>query len=235
MVRRPIQRLIIVALKQLLLIVSDSVPTATLYLDEGVNTFGADEPVSLRPGLLPRASGYFLTFTVLPLGLTWYQSPTGNIKPEADVIRVNTFSLYAVNETLTSEISLHIFSWKGFPHKLVITYHFVETIWKCLNPIRLWLAKCFFSESDLPAERVWTCTRTHNTRCVAQVQTLHSYCRFLLSFDLIFTALFWLMSGIRKLESMLRTVNWHVLYIRPTLFVLHTTLPASCFNNTVQL
>lgn len=68
---RPIQRLIIVALKQLLLIVSDSVPTATLYLDEGVNTsFGADEPVSLRPGLLPRASGYFLTFTVLPLGLT---------------------------------------------------------------------------------------------------------------------------------------------------------------------
>lgn len=72
MVCRPIERLIIVALKQLLLIVSDSVPTATLYLDdEGVNTsFGADEPVSLRPGLLPRASGYFLTFTVLPLGLT---------------------------------------------------------------------------------------------------------------------------------------------------------------------
>lgn len=41
----PLQLLIIVALKQVVLIVSDNVPTATLYFLEGVDTSGCDESV----------------------------------------------------------------------------------------------------------------------------------------------------------------------------------------------
>lgn len=82
----PLQLLIIVALKQVVLIVSDNVPTATLYFLEGVDTSGCDESVGGQVFYLELT--VIFDFTVFPLGLTWNENPTGNIEPEAAAVRV---------------------------------------------------------------------------------------------------------------------------------------------------
>lgn len=82
----PLQLLIIVALKQVVLIVSDNVPTATLYFLEGVDTSGCDESVGGQ--VLYLELTVIFDFTVFPLGLTWNENPTGNIEPEAAAVRV---------------------------------------------------------------------------------------------------------------------------------------------------